>query len=416
MPTPGEIRIGPGEVGRLIVRLPYSPECIAKIKTVAGRRWHQEKRCWTVPHIPDTLARLLALFADRPVEVDPALRPAKVRDDQPARADPDNPDMSASPAGLFDRVRQAIRARHYSPRTEQAYLAWIVRFVRFHEKRRPEDMGEPEVNEFLTHLAVDERVAASTQNQALAALLFLYDKVLNRRLSEIGDVVRARRPQRLPVVLTRQEVRAVLAGLDGTPRLVCMLLYGSGLRLLECLRLRVKDIDFQRNEITVRDGKGGKDRVTMLPVAVEKALQAHLERVRRQHAGDLAKGLGRAPLPDALARKYPDADRLWAWQWVFPASSHYVDERTGVRHRHHLHESVVQRAVKEAVRRAGLTKPASSHSLRHSFATHLLEDGYDIRTVQELLGHKDVKTTMIYTHVLNRGGKGVRSPMDRMQG
>lgn len=314
--------------------------------------------------------------------------------------------------GPLERVRQALRARHYSRRTEEAYVAWIIRFIGFHGRGDPGEMGEPEVNQFLTSLAVREHVAASTQNQALAALLFLYDKVLNRRLGEIGGVVRARRPRRLPVVLTRPEVRAVLAGLDGTPRLVCMLLYGSGLRLLECLRLRVKDIDFQRHEITVRDGKGGKDRVTMLPVAVEKTLQAHLERVRRQHAGDLAKGLGRAPLPDALARKYPDADRLWAWQWVFPALSHYVDERTSVRHRHHLHESVIQRAVKEAIRRRGLTKPASCHSLRHSFATHLLEEGYDIRTVQELLGHKDVKTTMIYTHVLNRGGKGVRSPVD----
>ena len=277
-------------------------------------------------------------------------------------------------------------------------------------------MGEPEVNEFLTHLAVDERVAASTQNQALAALLFLYERVLRRPLGRIEGVVRARRPRRLPVVLTRPEVRAVLDGLDGTPRLMCMLLYGSGLRLLECLRLRVKDVDFQRNEITVRDGKGAKDRVTMLPAAAREELLAHLEKVQRQHARDLARGLGRAPLPDALARKYPGADRQWAWQWVFPASSHYIDRHTRVRHRHHLHESVVQRAVKEAVRRAEVAKPASCHTFRHSFATHLLEDGYDIRTVQELLGHKDVKTTMIYAHVLNRGGKGVRSPMDGMQG
>jgi integron integrase len=274
-------------------------------------------------------------------------------------------------------------------------------------------MGELEVNQFLTHLAVHDRVAASTQNQALAALLFLYDNVLNRPLGQIEGVVRARRPRRLPVVLTRQEVQAVFHELEGTPRLVCMLLYGSGLRLVEALRLRVKDIDFSRNEIRVRDGKGQKDRVTMLPTAVRNPLQAHLEKGRRQHAKDLARGLGRAPLPDALARKYPTADRQWAWQWVFPASSHYVDRRTGVRHRHHLHETVIQKAVREAVRRAGLAKPASCHTFRHSFATHLLEDGCDIRTVQELLGHKDVKTTMIYTHVLNRGGKGVQSPMDR---
>jgi integron integrase len=323
---------------------------------------------------------------------------------------------AAAPAPrLLDRVRQAIRARHYSPSTEQAYVAWIRRFIFFHRKRHPTEMGEMEVNQFLTHLAVHQRVAASTQNQALAALLFLYDKVLNRPLGQIEGVVRARRPRRLPVVLTREEVRTVLDGLDGAPRLVCSLLYGSGLRLLESLRLRIKDIDFHRNEVTVRDGKGGKDRVTMLPAAVKAPLLAHLEKVRRQHAKDLARSLGRAPLPDALSRKYPDADRQWAWQWVFPASSHYADRHTGVRHRHHLHESVIQRAVKEAVRRAGLTKPASCHSFRHSFATHLLEDGYDIRTVQELLGHKDVKTTMIYTHVLNRGGKAVRSPMDGLQ-
>ena len=285
-------------------------------------------------------------------------------------------------------------------------MTWIRRYILFHGKRHPAEVGEPEVNRFLTHLAVHRRVAASTQNQALAALLFLYAKVLNQPLRQIEGVVRARRPRRLPVVLTRREVRAVLDELNGTPRLVCTLLYGSGLRLLECLRLRVKDVDFHRQEITVREGKGHKDRVTVLPSAARKTLRVHLETIRRQHARDLARGLGRAPLPDALARKYPTADRDWAWQWVFPASSHYVDRHTAVRYRHHLHESVIQRAVKEAVRRAGLAKPASCHSLRHSFATHLLEDGYDIRTVQELLGHKDVKTTMIYTHVLNRGGKG----------
>lgn len=385
------------------------------IRTVAGRRWHAEGKYWTVPATDGVLERLLALFADHPVEVDPALRPANVCGDQPARADPESPDTAVPRIGLLDCVRQALRARHYSPRTEQAYLGWVARFVGFHDGRAPDEMGEEEVNRFLTHLAVTERVAASTQNQALAALLFLYASVVRRPLGHVEGVVRARRPRRLPVVLTRPEVRAVLDGLEGTPRLVCALLYGSGLRLLECLRLRVKDIDFQRNEVTVREGKGGKDRVTMLPAAVKTQLQVHLERVRQQHAKDLARGLGRAPLPDALARKYPGADRQWAWQWVFPASSYYIDRHTGVRHRHHLHESVIQRAVNEAVRRAGLTKPASSHSLRHSFATHLLEDGYDIRTVQELLGHKDVKTTMIYTHVLNRGGKGVRSPMDGIQ-
>jgi integron integrase len=410
--TASAIRIGPGEAGWLVVRLPYSPEGVAKIKAIPGRRWHPEGKYWTVPHTDGVLPRLLALFAGRPVEVDPALRPADRRHDQATPADPAAPDPLPGPPGLLDRVRQALRARHYSRRTEQAYAAWITRFVEFYDRRDPGEMGEREVNEFLTHLAVSERVAAATQNQALAALLFLYDSVLHRPLGRVEGVVRARRPRRVPVVLTREEVRAVLDSLDGTTRLVCALLYGSGLRLLECLRLRVKDVEFQRNEITIRDGKGGKDRMTMLPATMKAPLQAHLGKVRRQHEKDLARDLGRAPLPDALARKYPGADRQWAWQWVFPASSHYVDAHTGVRHRHHLHESVIQRAVKEAARRAGLTKPASCHTFRHSFATHLLEDGYDIRTVQELLGHKDVKTTMIYTHVLNRGGKGVRSPMD----
>jgi len=411
----GVMRIRPGEAGMLVVHLPYSPEGVARIKTIRGRRWHPEEKYWTVPRTDGVLARLLALFADRPVEVDPTLWPDGRHRAQDVPADPAPPDCSHGLPGLLERVRQALRARHYSRRTEQAYAAWIVRFVEFHGRRDPAEMNEREVNEFLTHLAVGACVAASTQNQALAALLFLYDSVLRRPLGRIEGVVRARRPRRLPVVLTPQEVRAVLDNLDGTPRLVCALLYGSGLRLLECLRLRVKDIDLQRNEITVRDGKGGKDRVTMLPTAVKPALQAQLGNVRRQHEKDLARGLGRAPLPDALTRKYPGADRQWIWQWVFPASSHYIDAYTGVRHRHHVHESVIQRAVKEAVRRAGVPKPASPHSFRHSFATHLLEAGYDIRTVQELLGHKDVKTTMVYTHVLNRGGKGVRSPMDGLQ-
>ncbi|MGQ0549110.1 MAG: integron integrase [Armatimonadota bacterium] len=380
----GTIRIRPGPAGRLAVFLPYSPTWVTKIKTVADRRWHPEKKCQDGGAVPWNGSR-------------------PIMDGVPA--------VAPGPR-LLDRVREAIRARHYSHRTEQAYVTWITRYIRFHGKRHPAEMADLEVNQFLTHLAVHGRVAASTQNQALAALLFLYAKVLNRSLGQIEGVVRARRPRRLPVVLTRQEVRAVLDELNGTPPLVCTLLYGSGLRLLECLGLRVKDVDFHRQEIRVREGKGRKDRVTMLPSAVREPLRAHLDKVRRQHARDLEEGLGRAPLPDALARKFPTADREWTWQWVFPASSHYVDRRTRVRHRHHLHESVIQRAVKEAVRRAGLAKPASCHSFRHSFATHLLEDGYDIRTVQELLGHKDVKTTMIYTHVLNRGGKAVRSPMD----
>jgi integron integrase len=274
-------------------------------------------------------------------------------------------------------------------------------------------MGEPEVNAFLTDLAVNGRVSASTQNQALCALLFLYEHVLGRPLDRIGGVVRADRPKRLPVVLTRSEVRRLLGQLDGTYRLMGELMYGSGLRLLECLRLRVKDLDFERGEITVREGKGGKDRVTMLPVAVRPAVLAHLGRVKHLHERDLAAGFGRVHLPHALDRKFPAAAAEFRWQYVFPSVKLSVDPRSGVKRRHHAHESAISKAITAAVRAAGLDKRATSHSLRHSFATHLLEDGYDIRTVQELLGHEDVSTTMIYTHVLAKGGKGVTSPLDR---
>jgi integron integrase len=307
----------------------------------------------------------------------------------------------------------ACRARHYSTRTEDVYHDWARRFILFHGIRHPREMAEPEVNAFLTHLATDRHVAASTQNQAMCALLFLYEHILGRPIDQLA-VVRANRPKRLPVILDRAEVRALLAALAGTPRLVGVLLYGTGMRVVEGLQLRVQDVDFLRNEVTVRDGKGGKDRVAPLPVTVKPDLAAHLDEVRVQHAADLGRGLGRVPLPDALARKYPGADRQWAWQWVFPATSHYTDPRTGVRHRHHLHESVIQRAFRDSVRSAGLTKRATPHTLRHAFATHLLEDGADIRTVQELLGHAHVETTMIYTHVLNRGGRGVCSPADRL--
>ena len=315
---------------------------------------------------------------------------------------------------LLDRVREAIRSRHYSRRTEEAYIGWIKRYIFFHAKRHPMEMGAEEVTRFLSSLALDGRVAASTQNQALSALLFLYREVLQQDLPWLEGVVRAKRPIRLPVVLTREEVQAVLAHLRGTPRLMGTLLYGAGLRLLECTQLRVKDVDFGLNHILVRDGKGQKDRVTLLPATAKVDLARHLEAVRQQHQRDLSRGAGWVALPGGLERKYPNAGREWAWQWVFPATSCYVDRETGKRRRHHLHESVIQRAVKEAVRRTGVAKPATPHTLRHCFGTHLLEDGYDIRTVQELLGHKDVSTTMIYTHVLNRGPGAVRSPADRL--
>jgi integron integrase len=317
---------------------------------------------------------------------------------------------------LLDRVREALRLRHYSRRTEDAYVAWIRRYILFHDKRHPADMGAPELTAFLSSLAVRGRVAASTQNQALSALLFLYREVLEFDVPWLDGVVRAKRPQRLPVVLTRDEVRAVLRPLNGVPRLMASLLYGSGLRLLECCRLRVQDIDFATNQIVVRAAKGDKDRVTVLPAAIKPDLARHLERVHEQHRRDVESGAGWVELPTALARKYPNAGREWVWQWVFPATRLYRERATGQLRRHHLHESVLQRIVKDAVRRAGIAKRATPHTLRHSFATHLLEDGRDIRTVQELLGHRDVTTTQIYTHVLNRGPSGVRSPMDSLLG
>ena len=311
---------------------------------------------------------------------------------------------------LGDRARAAMRLRHLSPSTENAYLHWMRRYYEFHGRRDPAHLGAEHVTAFLTALATRGRVSASTQNQALAALLFLYREVLGRDLPWLDDLIRARTAARIPVVLSRQEVRAVLSEVDGVPRLMATLLYGSGLRLLECCRLRVKDVDFGRNQITVRRGKGDKDRVTMLPGAVRPGLAAHLRRVREEHEGDLAQGAGWVELPGALDRKLPSAGRDWAWQWVFPATRTYVHPETGQRRRHHLHETVVQHAVRRAVLAAGIAKRATCHTFRHSFATHLLEDGSDIRTVQELLGHADVATTMIYTHVLNRGPGGGPEP------
>lgn len=315
---------------------------------------------------------------------------------------------------LLDQVREQIRLRHYSIRTETVYLQWVRRFIRFHKYRHPQEMGAPEVEAFLSDLAVRGDVSASTQNQALSAILFLYKQVLQIELPWMDGVIRARRPQRLPVVLTREEVASVLAQLDGTLWLVASLLYGSGMRLMEALRLRVKDMEFSRGEILIRDGKGQKDRVTMLPRKLAAPLQLHLERVRSLHQQDLQEGFGRANLPHALARKYPNAAAEWGWQFVFPSINRSADPRSGGIFRHHLHEKTIQRAIRNAVRRVGLHKPATPHTLRHSFATHLLEGGQDIRTVQELLGHADVKTTQIYTHVLNRGGMGVLSPLDRV--
>jgi len=312
----------------------------------------------------------------------------------------------------MDQLRHALRVRHYAIRTEQAYVDWVRRFIHFHGKRHPLRLGPAQVQAFLTHLAVERSVASTTQNQAKSALLFLYREVLGVQLPWLDEIVGAKLGRRLPVVLTPSEVRALLSHLSGTMGLVASLLYGTGMRLLESLRLRVKDVEFERRELVVRDGKGAKDRVTVLPENLIPPLQAHMARVHKMHLRDLGAGHGTVWLPDALDVKYPSAPREWGWQWVFPSSARSIDPRSGAEHRHHLNETSVQKAVSLAARRAGIVKPCSPHVLRHSFATHLLQAGYDIRTVQELLGHSDVKTTMVYTHVLNRGGRGVRSPLD----
>ena len=319
---------------------------------------------------------------------------------------------SPQPVKLLDQVRQTLRVKHYAYRTEQSYLQWIYRFILFHDKRHPKDMAEPEVQAFLTHLAVTRNVAASTQNQALSALLFLYRYVLNQPLSETIDAVRARQSKHLPTVLTSDEIQRVLQYLEGTHQLLAKLLYGAGLRVKEGLRLRVKDIDFAQSQLIIRDAKGNRDRITVLPQSIAPQLKAHLIQVKQTFQDDLALGFGAVYLPFALERKYPNANRDWIWQYAFPAKNRTIDPRSQVIRRHHLNDGALQRSLKRAVRSAQIDKKVSCHTLRHSFATHLLENGYDIRTVQELLGHKDLKTTMIYTHVLNQGTLGVRSPLD----
>lgn len=315
---------------------------------------------------------------------------------------------------LLDQVRDALRVRHYSLRTEVSYLQWIKRFILFHKKQHPRDMGEQEITAFLTYLAVDKNVAASTQNQALSAILFLYKEVLGQELDWLDDVVRAKRSVRVPEVLSPEQVRRLLGQLEGVHQLVARLLYGTGMRIMEAIRLRVQDVDFHYRQITVRNGKGNKDRVTVLPESLIPPLQAHLVRVRELHKKDLAEGFGRVYLPHALAEKYPNAGREWPWQYVFPAATRSLDPVSREIRRHHLFEQNLQRAIKQAASDLGFSSRVRTHTLRHSFATHLLESGQDIRTVQELLGHSDVKTTMIYTHVLQRGGRGVRSPLDRL--
>ena len=320
---------------------------------------------------------------------------------------------TANPPRLLDQVRDKLRVKHYSIRTEQTYTDWIKRYIYFHDKRHPKDLGARDIEAFLTHLAVAGKVAASTQNLAKSSLLFLYREVLEINLPWLDNITQAKAPKRMPVVLTVSEVQDVLSRMSGTHLLIASLLYGGGMRLMEAVRLRVKDVDFARREILVREGKGFKDRVTMLPEAVVAPLKAHLAKVKPLHDEDLAQGFGEVYLPFALDKKYPAAGREWGWQYVFPSKNLSVDPRSDKTRRHHVDEKGVQRAVKQAVRDSGMVKPATPHTLRHSFATHLLQSGYDIRTVQELLGHSDVSTTMIYTHVLNKGGRCVVSPLDR---
>lgn len=314
---------------------------------------------------------------------------------------------------LLEVVRERMLAKHYSRRTEESYTNWIKKFVFFHHKKHPRDMSAPEVEAFLTDLAVNGKVSASTQTQALSALLFLYREVLGIDLPWMDGLVRAKPSQRVPIVLSVNEVHRLMANLDGMYALMARLIYGSGMRLMECVRLRVKDVDFDRHEVTVREGKGRKDRVTMLPQSLVSELQAHLKKVQVLFDMDRKADIPGVEMPDALSRKYPHADKSWGWFWVFPAPGLSDDPRTGIHRRHHIYEQNLQRAIRVGVKRAGIAKPATTHTLRHSFATHLLESGYDIRTIQELLGHSDVSTTMIYTHVLNKGGKGVVSPLDR---
>ena len=313
---------------------------------------------------------------------------------------------------LLDEVRAVCRMRHLSLRTEQAYIAWIKRYIFFHNKRHPREMAEAEIRAFISHLAVDGGITASTQTVALSALLFLYRDVLKQKLPYVSDIERARKPKRLPAVFTRAETQRILGNLEGIHWLIAGLLYGSGLRLMECLRLRVKDVDFSYGQVIVRDGKGEHDRITMLPGRLKQPLMLHLQKVKALHEEDLRSGYGEVFLPYALARKFPNAPKLWAWQYVFPSARRSIDPRSGIERRHHFSETSVQKGMRAAMSKARVLKHGSCHTFRHSFATHLLEQGYDIRTVQELLGHKDVKTTMIYTHVLNRGGRGVRSPLD----
>ena len=415
------------KTGFLSIKMFYDPQLIAAIKKVPGRFWDMEKKTWFLPDTQTSIDQLLDAFHDTglfsPIGIDnkSLIGPeslfieSKTECTQPAATDYIAPYLEAKPdlhAPLVKAYRAALLARHYSGRTIESYEKWLHRFLDANKARSPKVLGGVEVNAFLSRLATEENVSASTQNQALAAILFLFRNVLNVPVGEIGEVVRAKKPKRLPVVMSRQEVRAVLSELKGDKWLAVSLMYGTGLRLMECLELRVQDIDFSQNAILVRNGKGAKERVTMLPGTLKENLREHLLKVKKIHDDDRAEGWGEVSVPYALGKKYPNASTDWSWQWVFPQERRWTDKESHKQGRYHMDPSILQYAVHEAIVKAGIAKRASCHTFRHSFATHLLESGYDIRTVQELLGHSDVKTTMIYTHVLNRGPSGVRSPAD----
>ncbi|HUJ88756.1 MAG TPA: integron integrase [Syntrophorhabdales bacterium] len=393
------VRISPDTSGRIRVTFPYNAALVARLRTVKTRRWHADGKYWSFENSKPILNEILSVLAAGELDIDPSLGVSI-----PPKSFPIEP--------LLDRVRHLIRLKHYSIRTEKSYLPWIQRYIVFHNSKDPMEMASQEVEAFLSHLAVNLKVSASTQNQAFNALLFLYREVLNKKLDESIDAIRAKKPQRLPTVMTKDETMKLIAAVPQDHRLMVKLIYGSGLRLMECLRLRVKDLDFESGQVLVRDAKGMKDRITVMPGNLKASLTEHLKRVRILYESDLAKGYAHVYLPYALERKYPKAGAEWGWQYVFPARTLSKDPRTGTVRRHHVHEHNLQRAVRDAARLAGIPKPVSVHTLRHSFATHLLEANYDIRTVQELLGHNDVSTTMIYTHVLNRPGISVKSPLD----
>lgn len=396
------IKIQGNNNGRLSVAFEYDKRILNAIRGVKGRHYDCYTRAWMIPDTPDgTQALLQSIWSTG------LFSTTGQASDRP-------PEQPGANKRILDRYHDRIKAAHYSPMTERAYSHWVEAFIKFSGSPRPGEAAETRINHFLTQLAVRDNVSASTQNQALAALLFLYRQVLGTEVGELEDLIRAKRPARIPVVMTRDEVKTVLSMMDGDCRLMASLLYGTGLRLNECITLRVQDLDFSRNSITVHDGKGGKDRVTMLPAALKKPLGEHLARVRAIHDKDIKDGWGQVYLPGSLSKKFPNAASEWRWQWVFPQKHRWHDSSSEKEGRFHVDASVMQRAVRDAVMLSGITKHASCHTFRHSFATQLLENGYDIRTVQELLGHSDVRTTMIYTHVLNKGPGGVRSPLDAL--